>query len=576
MEIAQIRQFLTRVPLLQPAKDDVLDELADQLTWLVLPGGWKLFEKGEKAKALYLVISGTLVVVETDSHGNETVLGFIRSGEPAGEMALIMGERRSASVYALRDTEVLRLSNLDFYRLFRKHASVGLGLSRLVLARLRERRRNERIAPPRVFSLIASSPSVPIDTIAKDLAAALIQLNKKVILLTENDIDGLQDFEQKERDHHVVLLATHIGDTPFYRFAARHSDRFLVFTRRDAYPSQPFPLTPGPNSPARRFRLVDLVCLNEGNQSGASAAQWLEATGASRLFRWHCPNDPPRLARVIAGESIGLVLSGGGARAYAHIGMIRALREAQIPIDFIGGTSMGAIIAAGVAQGWDNEAMVNNIRQAFVDSNPLGDHTIPVVALTKGKRIDERLDEFFGKVKIEDLDIPFYCVATEMVAGKARIFTTGSLKDALRATVALPGIVPPLVLGDEILVDGALMNNYPVDIMRQLHRGKVIGMDVARQGMLNTEDFIDPPAFSEWVVRNRFSSAPPIASLLIRAATLSSDRQSSTVTADLSITPELGNVEIRDWKNFDDVIEAGYQATVEALKNSRFGRFKRR
>lgn len=560
-----IRRFLEAIPLLQAAEPEVLDEVADVVSWFALPGGWQLIKKGEKATALYLVLSGALVVVDEDEKG-ETLRGFIRAGEPVGEMALLQGERRSASIYALRDTELLRLDRVNFFRLTRTHAALGLGLSRLVLMRLRERRRGERVAPPRVFTLIASSRSIPVETYAQELLAAIRKNGKRAVLITEEGtLLSNSDFDNTERQHDIVLLASHLRDTAFYRFAIRHSDRFLVFARQDARPSKPFPLAPDENSPARRFRLVDLVWLNEGAQRGATPLEWLQTTGATRLFRWNQQRDPQRLARVISARSIGVVFSGGGARAYAQIGAIRALREAGIPIDFIGGTSMGAIIAAGVALGWTDQELEDNVRDAFVDSNPLGDHTIPVVALTKGLRMDERLERYFGGQLIEELSIPFFCVASGLVSGKPIIYRTGSLRKALRATVALPGIVPPVVDDGDVIVDGALMNNYPVDIMRSLHRGPVIGMDVARQGTLRVEDFIDPPNFAEWMMKYGFSTAPPIASLLIRSATVSSDLMQSNDVADLTICPDLGDVEIRDWKNFDDVIELGYQATQKAL-----------
>ncbi|MCR6644174.1 MAG: patatin-like phospholipase family protein [Terricaulis sp.] len=204
----------------------------------------------------------------------------------------------------------------------------------------------------------------------------------------------------------------------------------------------------------------------------------------------------------------------GGARAYAHIGVVRALREAGLPFDTVGGTSMGAIIAACVAMGWDDDEIERRIRKAFVESNPLGDYVLPVVGLVRGRRVEDRLAEHFGDTLIEDLGAPFFCVSTDLVAGAARVHRAGLLRHALRATISLPGILPPVLEGNHsLLVDGAVVKNFPVDIMKDMHRGPIVGVDVAVREGIDPEDFRDPPGFMGWVAAHGFQSAPPIASL---------------------------------------------------------------
>ena len=171
--------------------------------------------------------------------------------------------------------------------------------------------------------------------------------------------------------------------------------------------------------------------------------------------------------------------------AFAHIGAVRAIREAGLPFDFVCGASMGAVIAACVAMGWSDGEIETRIRKAFVSSNPLGDHVLPVVALTRGARVDTRLAEHFGDTLIEELQTPYFCVSSDIVAGAARVHRRGRVRDALRASIALPGILPPVVDGDSLLVDGAVINNFPTDLMSASHRGLTIGIDVAREGTIN-------------------------------------------------------------------------------------------
>ena len=117
-----------------------------------------------------------------------------------------------------------------------------------------------------------------------------------------------------------------------------------------------------------------------------------------------------------------------------------------------------------------------------------------------------------------------------------------------------------------MLVDGAVLNNFPTDVMRELHRGLVIGSDVARapEG-LSADDFIDPPGFFKWVWRHGLSAPPPIAGLLMRSATLSVNPTAGRELVDMLILPELRDIELRDWKAFEDAVEAGYQAASKAI-----------
>jgi NTE family protein len=238
-----------------------------------------------------------------------------------------------------------------------------------------------------------------------------------------------------------------MGDTPWFKMTQRHCGSHLAVRARRCAAIQ-VPLLPDDPSPARQFRLVDLVLLHHGGERQVtSTAEWMDAAEATRVFHWNQmdENDARRLSRTMSGKSVGLVLSGGGARAYAHIGVMRALREANCPVDFIGGASMGAIVGAAIACGWDDEEIHRRIYQAFVETNPLSDYRLPVVGLVKGHKVDARLKEHFGDRLIEDLPIPFFAVSTNLTQGTFKVHTQGLLREALRATISLPGILPPVV-----------------------------------------------------------------------------------------------------------------------------------
>ncbi|MEK7265325.1 MAG: patatin-like phospholipase family protein [Pseudomonadota bacterium] len=543
--------------------DASLSAVIENGRWFSLTGGMELFHQGDEADAVYFVLTGRLVVVRANGAG-EDVLGYVRSGEPVGEMSLLAGDMRSASVYALRDTELLAIDKADAERLLDCCADFSHALANSIVKRARHPNDSFKHASPRVFALIGSSPSIEIETHAKLLAKTCIRYGRKTVVVNDPEQFNADEFDDLEAQNDVIFLTARVGDSFAYRFALRHADRYFVFARQDARPPRPFPLTPTEDAPARRFRLVDIVMLHEGMKTGG-VADWVDAIDANRIFHVSGVRSEERLARAIAGRTVGVVMSGGGARAYAHIGAVKALRERKVPIDFLAGASMGAIIAACVAMGWSDDEIETRIRDSFVSSNPLGDHVLPVVALTRGARVEERLKRHFGDTLIEDLEIPFFCTSSELTKGVTRIHRRGLLREALRASIALPGILPPVVDHGDLLVDGAVMNNFPTDLMTNLHRGVTIGIDVAREGSILPEAFVDPPGFVEWVWRHGFRSAPPIVALLMRAATARQDQRPKDSPADILITPEVAGVELRDWREYDRAVIDGYAATLGAL-----------
>ncbi|UPT64405.1 MAG: patatin-like phospholipase family protein [Hyphomonadaceae bacterium JAD_PAG50586_4] len=571
-----MKPSLSEIPFLADAPADVLAAMDAVADWFSIPSGWALINAGEPPEGVYFLISGSLAAFKPTDKGGYNLLGYIRHGEPIGEMAMIAQEPHSGSVFAMRDSEILRLPPAAFDLLVHAHPAMMERMAKIMLTRARATNRSNPRAESKVYAFVSTSPTIDLKLRAKTLQAALKRLGARAAIVTEEDFrqlsgEGMNSawFDTLERKNDAVFLLTPIADTPWFRTCLRQADRIWFFARANARPSVPL-LPPEDPSPARQFRLIDVILLHHGmDRVAATTNEWRNACEASRLFHWRGleDEDAARLARIIARRSIGLVLSGGGARAYAHIGVVRALREAGLPFDVVGGTSMGAIIAACVAMGWDNDEIELRIRKAFVETNPLGDYMLPVVGLVRGKRVEDRLREHFGEALIEDLGIPFFAVSTDLVAGDVRIHRGGLLRKALRASISLPGILPPVLDGDKgLLVDGAVLKNFPVDILRDLHRGPIIGVDVARRDGIDPEDFRDPPGFFGWIAAHGLQSPPPIASLLMRSATLAVDPWEGRSGADLLIAPEMGDMDMRDWKRFDEIVAGGYEAAVAALQ----------
>ena len=251
----------------------------------------------------------------------------------------------------------------------------------------------------------------------------------------------------------------------------------------------------------------------------------------------------------------------------AEIGAIKALREAGVPIDFVGGASMGGIIGAGVATGWSQEELDYRIRKAFVDSSPVDDLAVPIIAMTRGRKVDRRLQEHFGELLIEDLWLPFYCVSSNITSGGYVTHMRGLLRQALRASIAIPGILPPVVAGGAVLVDGAVMRNFPVETMRAWHAGPIVGVDVSRVSGVDPATLENPKSWWMWLLTGAWRQGPPIVSIMIRSATLTtkSELMAAREASDILIIPNPDGVEIRDWKAYDKAVENGWKAAREAL-----------
>jgi NTE family protein len=545
-----------------------LKAVEHEVEWFCLPAGAMLFGEGEPADAFYLLRSGALAAFRNGALGRPNLLGYIRQGEPVGEMSMLEERPHSASVYAMRDSEVVRLPRASFDRLAEKHPSLMRELAKMMLRRLRSGPQRGG-SEPRVFALISSSPTIDLEFRARALKDALENLGITVAIGGDEcaEMPGPK-LDEFEHSHDLVFLTAKLGDPLWARRAMGRADRVWLFARSDARPS--IPLLPPDPSPAASLKLIDVVLLHhEGVARAARPQEWMDAVEAARLFHWRQGStaDIARLARTLAGRSLGLVLSGGGARAYAHIGAMRAFEEAGLQFDFLGGASMGAILAAGEALDWTHEEIVERTRDAFVDSNPLSDWQLPVVSLARGDKVDKRLEKHFGEVEIADMRRPFFCVSSNLSDGKPFIHRRGVLRHALRASIALPGILPPVVKGEALLVDGAVFTNFPSEQMRAFHRGPNVGCDVTRARGVDPKDFEDPPSFFGWVRKHGLGDPPPIASLLMRAATAGTmvDRHEAYLkAADLVALPEI-DTDLREWKRFEDTIQSGYEAAMRAL-----------
>ena len=371
-----------------------------------------------------------------------------------------------------------------------------------------------------------------------------------------------------EREFRYVVYAADAGDQARSDRCARQADCLLFVP--------PGGQEPGPGVAAIVQRSIRATATREllllhppPHHPPKHTARWLDATGARSHYhvREGAAADIERLARLITGRGVGVALGGGGARGFAHIGVIQALLDGGIQIDAIGGTSMGAVLAAQYAGGAGTAAMRTLNRDHWIRRNPLKDKTLPVVALLTGRRLDRMIDEMFGDTQIEDLWTPFFCVSADLTRAQRRVHTRGPLGRAVRASMSLPGMAIPVHDAGSMLVDGGLMNNVPSDIMHGLC-GKVVAVDVSPEKDLAI-DTPYPPAASGWSLLwgRKSTKLPSIGAILMRSVLLGSARHQASIARDveLYLHPPVERFGMFEWDALDQLADTGYSCARDAL-----------
>lgn len=549
-------------------------------SWFALTGGETLFAEHDPADTLYLLRSGRLGVFRRE-HGDQPAqfVGVIRPGEPAGEMAMLAGSPHTADVVALRDSEVLALPRDAFFEAARTEPDLMVELSRLMIQRARDRRSGG--SDPSVFGFLSARPR-PIRAFVERIAAAIEADGYSCQVIDQSALSSAAEwFSRVEDNHDFVLYVAEMDEPAWATLCARQVDRlFVVGQCLLAPPNRPMPHT-GVLDARRR---TDLILLRDPRMARpANTGVWLDAIQPGRWFQAMEGDqaDADRIARVITGSAVGVVMSGGGARAYSHIGALRALTEAGVPIDFVGGASMGAVVAAGPALGWTQEELEERITRSFVDSDPLSDITFPMLAMTRAKKVERLLEAAYGDVDLADLVRPFFAVSTNLTAGRIEVHRRGLMRRAMRASIAIPGLLPPIVIDRQVLVDGAVLNNLPTETMRQMTSGPMIGIDMSQARGVDPELIQHPPSIWRMLATGAWRRGPPIVSIMMRAATLTTDAEieRSRTVSDILVQPTPDGVDIRDWKAYGPAVDAGYRAMkaeLEALDGPVTGLRRRR
>jgi len=583
-----VRLHLASARLFNELEDSLFAAVAESAEFVKVKRGEILMREGDAADCLYIVAFGSLEVYRTDTEGKIEVVDLLRDGACVGEVDLLLNEPRSFDVRAWRTSLLVKVTRDCFEHVLRGNAALTLVLARALGKQLKRstgiRRRNISV---KTISLFRCVEEPYFTQFSQLLRAAFEHAGKTTAFLTASAFAGLAGNDERSADRFyewlaeqeansdLVLCQCDADDSQWTRLCNEQSDLVL------------FVCMPEQSAPSGQLRRdiesckangdeADLVLLRRPGTAPQETSRWLEQGGFKRhhhVVVGH-PESHQRVARLVCGSSWGLVLGGGGARGLAHIGVVQALRDNGVPIDWVGGTSMGAIIAAQVAMGLSADDMLRATRKAYAGRGGSIDVTVPLVSMRSGRSTIQTLREMFHDRLIEDLPINYFCVSCNLTRANIVVHDRGPVWMWTRVSCSVPGLLPPVAHEGDLLVDGGLLENLPVETMRQRSGGYVIAADVSVGADLMVDVSLKPQfsfsGFSQ-VARKlkRQATLPDMVRILMRMAEVSSVRDSKAAgsPADLYLHPPLDSIGMTAFRDIDRIVAIGYEYALAHSKN---------
>jgi predicted acylesterase/phospholipase RssA/CRP-like cAMP-binding protein len=556
----------------------ILTDLAAMLEPRLVPGGQIVLGEGEAAESLLIVVSGRLRVSRRNADGSLKLYNEICPGETVGETGMILGEVRFADVTALRDSTVAELRRDSFEILLRRHpVELNRVFAQAVYQKLRHVPQVAEQARAHTIVVIALRDAQLGRRIARELAEALVAYGRAGEF-AGSEVDGLQ-LDQLEQQFEFLVLVADVDDPVRRHRLFRQADQ-VVFVADVAEPPEfsaiEAELAGDPGFVMKRKHLA-LVHPADVTRPGDMPA-WQQGRDLERVYplRSGRQRDIARLARFLGSRAVGVVLGGGGARGFSHLGVLRALEESGIPVDLIGGNSMGALIGAQYACGVPlDEIRERTQRFALGGERP----TLPLISLLSGKRLERDLRRMFGDIHIEQLWRPFFAAACNLSQACTTVQDSGPLWRAVLASNSPAGLLPPVLWKGDLLVDGAILDNVPVAAMRgrlgtPLERRRGNGTIIAVDVDLREKLCVDPEMarLSAWrslkgYLGGQGGGTPSIAAILYRAGHIGGmhERRRTMALADYCLEPPVGDYPLMAYRRAGEIAAAGYRHAMEQI-----------
>uniref|UniRef100_A0A672QX02 Patatin-like phospholipase domain-containing protein 7 n=1 Tax=Sinocyclocheilus grahami TaxID=75366 RepID=A0A672QX02_SINGR len=602
------------------------------LDWMAVEAGRAVYRQGDKSDSTFIVLSGRLRSVIMKEDGKKELTGEYGRGDLIGVVEALTHQNRATTVHAVRDSELAKLPEGALSSIKRKFPQVVTRLIHLLGQKILQQVNGPLTGlslhtpgskwdagnPASNLSTVTVLPvseEVPLTAFTLELHLSNLCLPGPTLLLTSDIIkqrlgsaalDSVHEYRlsswlgQQEDIHRIVLYQTDVSLTPWTQRCIRQADCIIIVGLGEQDPAVGELERMLEGSAVRAQKQLVLLHREDGPPPKGTA-EWLNMRSwISRHLHLSCPrrvfskrslpklremyqrlfqkpadrhSDFSRLARVLTGNAIALVLGGGGARGCSQVGVIRALSEAGIPIDLVGGTSIGSMMGALYAEDRRYSRMKIRAREWAMEMTSVFkkmlDLTYPVTSMFSGASFNSSINAVFKDKQIEDLWIPYFNITTDITASTMRVHTDGSLWRYVRSSMSLSGYLPPLCdpKDGHLLMDGGYINNLPADVARSMGAKVVIAIDVGSQDETNLTNYGDALS-GWWLLWKRLNPLAEKVKVLnmteiqARLAYVCSVRQLESVkNSDYCeyLRPPIDRYRTLEFGKFDEISEVGYQ-----------------
>ncbi len=579
--------------------EKILNEIEHQLIWIEIQGGDLLMQEGDDGDGLYFVLSGRLFASKLLEDGSQKKIGEIVRGETVGEMAIFTDEPRYATITAIRDSVLVKLEKSLFEKVISEYPSVALNVTRLIINRFKNIQSQKISSHPINICFVPLHTGMNINKIVKSIYdivkknSVIFYVDSKiakdsVIGSISDQADGSINVENEkliewlnnlEAANDFMFYVCDESPTEWNKKALRQADHIVLLG--DSAHSPELTVADG-EVDQQSNALISLVLVHpEDTLIPINTPLWLKVrpnVNQNFHLRHHNNKDLKRLARILSGKATGIVFAGGGAKGFAHLGVLKALDEYGIHFDYVGGTSIGGMIAGSAAVDAPIDRVLEIIKEGS-ELNPSGDlNYIPILSLVKGVNIknmvNTTMEKFCGKADVDltDMWIPTFVVATNYSSAAETVFVKGPMCKILLASAAIPGIFPPIIIDGDIYVDGGTFNNFPADVMSTFGVSKIIGIDfvIDKTYKLTIDEMpTNNTLLKEKLFRrnNLKNKVPSMASIIINSTLLYSTarRHESKNLLDLHFNPDVSKFGLTAWTDFDIIVKKGYYHAIEVL-----------
>jgi predicted acylesterase/phospholipase RssA/CRP-like cAMP-binding protein len=566
-----------------------INEILEQSSIIELKPGDYLIKQGENTNTLYFIISGRLRSIKNDGNSVK-ILGDVGAGEPLGELSFFTDNTRSASVVAIRKSKALALNKANFETIVTHQPALAGLITQFVIKRLsRNSLETHKQSPPKNIAIVKLDPEADFSSYTDQMLDYFgdqrIKLN-----IYEHDSTSEQEydvfFESLENNEGLNLFLVDKNNIEWSKHCLIYSDLVIVASAFDSSP---------------RLRSIEnsldlyndgilgkkayLLLLHEdASELPKGTSQWLANRHVSLNIHIRKNNldDIGRFCRILTHKANGLVLGGGGAKGFAHIGVVKALKEKGIPIDFVGGTSAGGLYGLTMAFcDFDMDKVEEICRDSVKQKITSNGMDVPLVSIMSGKKLTRFIKHLFKEKHIEDIWINTFCVSTNFSKAEMAVHERGLIWSRVRASISIPGIFPPVVIDRYLHVDGAVMDNLPIEPMYRFPVDEIYAVSLS--GLQDIKTNYDNVPSSKKLLLAKLSGrrkykVPGITSIIINSLTINSRQKQEQTKNKVShyLELDLKGVNFLDNKKWKSIINQGYEQTkdwlekinVDVLKNN--------